>query len=67
MRPGEYGPSLVKPELIEYLSVSNFKKALFYLIFNEFFRFIFLKFETPRGIADLTASTASDAVPHSQL
>jgi hypothetical protein len=36
---------------------------------KEFYQFIFLKFETPRGIADLTASTASDAVmgTHSQL
>jgi hypothetical protein len=49
------------------LSVSNFKKGAEYLIFNEFCRFIFLKFETPQGIADLTASTASDDVPHSRL
>jgi hypothetical protein len=43
-------------------------------MFNEFCRFIFLKFETlwssllatPQqvGIADLAASTASDAIPH---
>jgi hypothetical protein len=48
------------------MSVSNFKKGKS-VIFNEFYRFIFLKFETPPGIADLTASAASDAVPHSQL
>jgi hypothetical protein len=29
--------------------------------------FKFLKFETPRGIADLTASTALDAVSHRRL
>ena len=57
------------------LGVSNFKNGLFFLIFSEFYRFIFLKFETlwaslsattqQVGIADLTASTALDAVPHS--
>ncbi len=36
-------------------------------IIKEFYRFIFLKFETPWGIADLTASTVSDAVPHRRL
>jgi len=34
--------------LLPKLSVSNFKKVSFCLIFNEFYRFIFLKFETPR-------------------
>ena len=34
-------------------------------ILEEFYRFKFLKFKTPAGIADLTASTASDAVSHS--
>jgi len=48
------------------LIVSNFKKDYFFL-FDEFYRFLFLKFETPSGIADLTASTVSDAVPHRQL
>jgi hypothetical protein len=43
------------------LSVSNFKKVK-YFILEEFYRFIFLKFETPAGIADLTASAALDAV-----
>jgi len=37
------------------------------LTINEFYRIIFLEFETPLGLADLTTSTASDAVPHSQL
>jgi hypothetical protein len=56
------------------LIVSNFKKDNFVLFSKEFYRSIFLKFETlwssllatPQqvGIADLTASTASDVAPH---
>ena len=65
---GEYVRDGSKSQhLIPKLSVSNIKNGSFCLIFEEFCRFIFLKFETPPGIADLTASTASDAVPHSQL
>jgi hypothetical protein len=56
-------PSFLMPELI----VSNFKRVGKLLNISEFYRLIFLKFETPPGIADLTASTASDAAPHSQL
>jgi hypothetical protein len=43
------------------MSVSNFKNGKHLLFFKDFYRFIFIKFETPWGIADLTASTASDA------
>jgi hypothetical protein len=51
------------------MSVSKFKKGSFNFIFNEFLGSIFLKFETPQGIADLTASTVSDAMmeTHRQL
>jgi hypothetical protein len=57
------------------MSVSNFKNGGNF--FKEFYRFIFLTFETlwaslsamPQhvGLADLTASTVLDAVPHRQL
>jgi hypothetical protein len=53
------------------MSVSDFKRSHFFLLFNESYRFIFLKFETlwaslsattqHVGLADLTASTALDA------
>jgi hypothetical protein len=46
------------------MTVSNFKKVE-PLLFLRNFIFLILKFETPSGIADLTASTASDAAPHS--
>jgi len=59
------------------MSVSNFQKGGKHFIFMEFYRFIFLKFETlwaslsatnqQVGIADLIASTASDAAPHRKL
>jgi hypothetical protein len=45
------------------LSVSNYKKGKVF-ISMAFYLILFLKFETPRGIADLTASTALDAVRH---
>jgi hypothetical protein len=48
------------------LIVSNFKKDYFLYLMN-FIVFYFLKFETPSGIADLTASTVLDVVPHRQL
>jgi hypothetical protein len=42
--------------------VSNFKNGSFFLKLNEFYRFIFLKFEPPSGIADLTPPEA-DQMP----
>jgi hypothetical protein len=52
-------------QFIPKLSVSNLKNGKHLLFLKEFYRFKFLKFETPRGIADRVASAAPDAVPHS--
>jgi len=48
------------------LSVKNFEKIvfIFYLRMLIYFKFQNLK---PFGIADLTASTASNVLPHKQL
>jgi hypothetical protein len=49
------------------MSVSNLKIRENFLFLRNSIDFYIFKFETPPGIADLTASTALDAVPHSQL
>ena len=46
------------------LSVSNLKELAYIEGIPSVFIF---KFETPRGLADLTASTMLDAVPHRRL
>jgi len=48
------------------MSIPNFKNGG-NVFFKEFHLFLFLKMEIPPGIADLTASTALDTVPHSLL
>jgi len=53
-------------KVIPKMSVSNFKNMGFRNNFKGFDSFKFLNLK-PVGIADLTASTASDAIPHSSL
>jgi hypothetical protein len=47
------------------LSVSDFKKFNIYL--EGIVSFLFLKSETPQGLADFTASAVLDAASHRQL
>ena len=49
------------------MSVSNSKNESCFLNLMNSFDLYFLQFETPLGLADLTASTVLDAVPHRQL
>ncbi len=52
--------------ILPNVSVSNLKN-IFFIIPIEFYRFLIFLNLKPFGLADLTASTVLDAVPHRRL